>query len=263
MTSFRSRIIAIVPAGGVGQRAGTSYPKQYRPLLGEPMLRWAVRALLAEPRIEEVRVGVAAGDGYAAAALRGLPRTVWRPCGGPTRASTVLAALRDAALASHDWVLVHDAARPGLPVDALTRLIDACLSEGEGGLLAEPVADTVKRGMEVGSFAAAGAAGAADVPGGSTAARAGGHNIAGATNSIQRVDTSVPRDGLWLAQTPQMFPAGALQAALESAGADERVTDEASAMERAGHHPLLVPGSPRNFKVTWPEQFDLMEKWLS
>ena len=232
MTSFRSRIIAIVPAGGVGQRAGTSYPKQYRPLLGEPMLRWAVRALLAEPRIEEVRVGVAPGDEYVASALRDLPRTVWRPCGGPTRAATVLGALRDAALAPHDWVLVHDAARPGLPVDALARLIDACLSEGEGGLLAEPVADTVKRGVKAGG-------------------------------SAQRVETSVPRDGLWLAQTPQMFPAGALQAALESAGADERVTDEASAMERVGHHPLLVAGSPRNFKVTWPEQFDLMEKWLS
>src|SRR5690606_25270389 len=126
-------------------RAGTAYPKQYRPLLGEPMLRWAVRALLVDARIEQVRVGVAPGDADAALALRGLPRTVWRPRGGATRAETVPGALRGAGLAPHDWVLVHDAARPGLPADALARLIDACLSHGEGGLLAEPVADTVKR----------------------------------------------------------------------------------------------------------------------
>jgi len=231
MTSSHARIVAIVPAGGVGARAGTAYPKQYRPLLGEPMLRWAVRALLADDRVTEVRVAVAADDDRAAPALAGLPRTVWRPCGGASRAETVLGALLDADLDHDDWVLVHDAARPGLPADALARLIDACLTTGEGGLLAEPVADTVKRG-EPASPAAA------------------------------RVIESVSRAGLWLAQTPQLFPAGALSAALQAAGASESITDEASAMEHAGHRPLLVTGSPRNFKVTWPEHFELMEKWL-
>lgn len=241
MSSSLPRIIAIVPAGGVGLRAGTAFPKQYQPLLGEPMLRWAVRALLADPRIEQLRVAVAADDLRAADALQGLPRTVCRPCGGPTRAATVLGALCDAALAPHDWVLVHDAARPGLPADALARLIDTCLRHCEGGLLAEPVADTVKRAAD----AAAAAVVAADAAAGPA-----------------RVQASVDRDGLWLAQTPQMFRAGALQAALEAAGAAEGITDEASAMEHAGHHPLLVPGSVRNFKVTWPEHFELMERWL-
>lgn len=234
MTSHLPRIIAIVPAGGVGQRAGTAYPKQYRLLSGEPMLRWAVRALLADVRIEQVRVAVAPHDVQAVDMLRGLPRTVCRPCGGATRAATVLGALRDAALAADDWALVHDAARPGLPADALMRLIDACLREGEGGLLAEPVADTVKHAL-------------ADTRTGQSA----------------RVRASVSRDGLWLAQTPQMFRAGALQAALEAAGAGAGITDEASAMELAGRQPLLVPGSIRNFKVTWPEHFDMMEKLLA
>ena len=233
MTSSSSRIVAIIPAGGVGVRAGTAYPKQYRRLLGEPMLRWAVKALLADDRIEQLRVAVAGDDARAAEALLGLPRTVCRPCGGPTRAATVLGALCDAALAPEDWVLVHDAARPGLPADALGRLIDACLSHEEGGLLAEPVADTVKRACRD-----------ADL------------------GPSPRVQASVNRDALWLAQTPQMFRAGPLQAALESALGMEEITDEASAMERAGHRPLLVPGSLRNFKVTWPEHFEMMERLL-
>lgn len=233
MTSHLPRIIAIMPAGGIGLRAGTAYPKQYRLLRGEPMLRWAARALLADARITQLRVAVAPDDTRAAATLQGLPRTVCRPCGGPTRAATVLGALRDAALSADDWVLVHDAARPGLPADALARLIDACLLREEGGLLAEPVADTVKRGQ-------------AAVPPGQAA----------------RVQASVSREALWLAQTPQMFQAGMLQEALEAAEADARVTDEASAMELAGYQPLLVPGSMRNFKVTWPEHFEMMEKLL-
>lgn len=233
MTTEPTRIVAIVPAGGVGARAGASLPKQYRLLRGEAMLRWAVRALLADARVSEVRVAVAPDDARAPGVLSGLPRTICRPCGGPTRAATVLGALRDAAPASDDWVLVHDAARPGLPRDALARLIDTCLEHGEGGLLAEPVADTVKRSC----------------PGGSA-----GEPV--------RVQESVDRAGLWLAQTPQMFRAGALLAALEAAGAGTVVTDEASAMEAAGHRPLLVSGSRRNFKVTWPGDFELMEALL-
>ncbi|MFQ6712130.1 2-C-methyl-D-erythritol 4-phosphate cytidylyltransferase, partial [Bordetella pertussis] len=124
------------------------------------------------------------------------------------------------------WILVHDAARPGLPAAALARLIDACLDDAVGGLLALPVADTVKAGR-------------------------------------QRVSRTVDRDGLWLAQTPQMFRAGLLRDALARArAAGLAVTDEASAVEAAGHAPRLVAGALRNFKVTWPDDFELMEKWL-
>lgn len=190
------------------------------------MLRHAVIALLADPRIEQVRVAVTPGDGWVEQALAGLPRTVWRACGGATRADTVEGALADSGRPDTDWVLVHDAARPGLPAAALARLIDACLDDPVGGLLALPVADTVKAGE-------------------------------------QRVARTLDRNGLWLAQTPQMFRVGVLRRALVDAAANGTlVTDEASAIEAAGYAPLLVPGALRNFKVTWPDDFELMEKWL-
>lgn len=238
---MHTKLIAIVPAAGIGARAlptdSTVEPKQYRRLRGEPMLRWAVKALLADERIAQVRVAVAATDIWAQQALDGLPRTVWRACGGPDRAATVMAALLDAkddgALAPGDWALVHDAARPGLPPDALQRLIDRCLDQGTGGLLAQPVADTVKRALS------------------------------GSSQAPAMVDTTIARKGLWLAQTPQMFLADDLLAALRHAQLGHAiVTDEAAAMELSGHTPHLVPGSARNFKVTWPEDFELMEKWL-
>ncbi|QYJ22828.1 2-C-methyl-D-erythritol 4-phosphate cytidylyltransferase [Achromobacter sp. ES-001] len=223
-------IIAIVPAAGVGARASQPgvepIPKQYRPLAGQPMLRHAVSALLADERVSQVRVAVTPGDGWVDAALAGLPRTVWRACGGATRADTVAGALAESGVADDTWVLVHDAARPGLPQAALRRLIDACLADPVGGLLALPVADTVKGGRD-------------------------------------RVERTLDRNGLWLAQTPQMFRAGVLRDALTAASVNGvTVTDEASALEAAGYAPLLVPGALRNFKVTWPDDFELMEKWL-
>lgn len=222
------KLIAIVPAAGIGKRASRhdgDVPKQYRPLRGEPVLRLAVSALLADSRVEQVLVAVAPGDTWAAAALAGLPRVACLPCGGAERADTVRNALAGAGLQASDWVLVHDAARPGLPTDALGRLIDACLEDSVGGLLALPAADTVKQGR-------------------------------------QRVLRTLARDEIWLAQTPQMFRAGLLlQALAQAQAAGVAVTDEASAIEAAGHAPLLVRGSPRNAKLTWSEDFDWMENW--
>lgn len=242
------KIIAIVPAAGVGQRAQTApsnRPKQYRLLGGKPMLRWAVEALLADARIEQVRVAISATDDWAQQVLSDLPRTLCRPCGGPTRAETVLGALRDADLSDQDWVLVHDAARPGLPASALARLIDVCLDDPVGGLLAQPVPDTVKLSADPDSDDQAPAHGSST------------------SHDRVAVEKTVSRDRLWLAQTPQMFPVGMLKAAMTQALAQGLpVTDEASAIELAGWAPRLVPGSARNFKVTWPEDFDLMEKWL-
>jgi 2-C-methyl-D-erythritol 4-phosphate cytidylyltransferase len=233
------RLIAIVPAAGVGARAAAPatasepvVPKQYRPIAGQPMLRRAVLALLADPRIAEVVVGVSEGDGWVDEALAGLPRTRWLACGGPTRAATVANTLARCGAGVGDWVLVHDAARPGLPAEVLAALIDACLPDAVGGLVAAPVADTIKAQDE-------------DAAGG------------------PRVGRTVPRDGLWQAQTPQMFRAGLLRKALAHAsvrGLD--VTDEASAIEALGEQPRLVAGSLRNFKVTWPQDFALMEKLL-
>lgn len=237
-TTGQARLIAIVPAAGIGARAsepGTgAMPKQYRNIAGQPMLRHAVQALLAEPRIDRVVVAVSADDTRVHAALAGLARTAWLPCGGPTRADTVMNALAASNVAPEDWVLVHDAARPGLSAGALGALIDACLPDAVGGLLAQPVADTVKRGL------------------------------AALDGSPPRVVSTQSRDQLWLAQTPQMFRASLLGDAFEYAARNGLVpTDEAGAVEALGHAPLLVPGTPANFKVTWPQDFAWMEKWLS
>lgn len=239
LTKTTSRIVALVPSAGVGARAqsqvptatsNAAMPKQYRLLAGVPMLRRSVQALLNEPRIEQVRVVVALGDLLAVQCLADLPRTVCCPCGGATRAQTVLNGLQDAQLRAEDWVLVHDAARPGLPAEALARLIDSCLPHAVGGLLAMPVADTVKRSH---------------------------------LTLPKTVQQTIARESLWLAQTPQMFRAGLLEQALVAAiERNASITDESSALEAAGHAPLLIQGSPLNAKVTWPEDFDWVQSWL-
>lgn len=237
---METKLFAVMPAAGVGSRAQlpdaplTGLPKQYRLLRGEPMLRWSVRALLADARIAQVCVVVSEDDAWVEDALQGLPRTFWCARGGPTRAHSVLGGLEALPAGDDDWVLVHDAARPGLPADALHGLVDACLDRREGGLLATPVADTVKR--QLGS-----------TPPGEAA-------VAGET---------LDRAGLWLAQTPQMFRVGQLYQALQAGlAAGLSLTDEASAIEAQGGRVQLVTGSPRNFKVTWPDDFTLMERWL-
>jgi len=222
-----TRHFALVPAAGSGTRFAASVPKQYLPLAGRPLLWHAVANLLAHPAIGRVAVVVHPQDqlferqswaqmGERISALR---------CGGATRAESVrnaLAALRD-DLDDDDWVLVHDAARPCLTVELLERLIETLDGDGVGGLLAVPVADTLKR-----------------------------------SGADQRVVRTEPREGLWRAQTPQMFRYGLLTRALDSADL-AAVTDEASAMEALGLSPRLVPGSERNIKVTYPEDLALAE----
>jgi 2-C-methyl-D-erythritol 4-phosphate cytidylyltransferase len=234
--ALKSRIHALVPAGGVGARAVTdpvATPKQYRMIHDKPMIQWALQALLSDARIDRVWVGVQPDDRLAEQYLGSMARVSVLPSAGATRALTVLQTLVQSALPPEDWVLVHDAARPGLPASALTALIDACLENHVGGILAMPAADTVKLAQPVKAGDAA------------------------------SIDRTLPRQAIWLAQTPQMFPVGQLVSALQGALAEQfEVTDEASAMEWAGHRPLLVPGSARNHKVTWPEDFALMKGLL-
>ena len=239
--SKSKKIIALMPAAGIGARARrqstaailtSDLPKQYELVNGLPMLRLSVMAMLADPRIDHVRVIVSPTDTWADRVLAGLPRTSWRHVGGDTRAETIHNGLVDLSAKDDEWVVVHDAARPGLPAEALKRLIDTCLAHNQGGLLAIPVPDTVKRAQ----------------------------SSVGATPSVE---TTLEREHLWLAQTPQMFKADELLTALAQAKAKNLIiTDEASAMEQMGYTPLLVEGAPQNFKVTWPGDFQLLEKWL-
>ncbi len=218
------RFHALIPCAGSGSRAGTASPKQYQPVAGRPMVHHTLDAFARVARIQIAVVAVAPGDDHLDEAV---PPFEVVACGGATRAATVrngLQALAQRGARDSDWVLVHDAARCLVTPDQIDALIDACQHDAVGGLLAQPLADTLK------------------------------------SETDGRVAATVDRRGKWLAQTPQMFRLGALMQALALAG--EQVTDEAAAMETAGHRPLLVPGGAMNFKITWPEDFALAEAIL-
>jgi 2-C-methyl-D-erythritol 4-phosphate cytidylyltransferase / 2-C-methyl-D-erythritol 2,4-cyclodiphosphate synthase len=237
------KFFAVVPAAGSGSRFGGEVPKQYARLGGVPVLNRTVRTLLAEPRIERVYVTVATDDTRAADLLAhevASGRVKVIASGGETRARTVrnaLTAVTGGGAKNDDWVLVHDAARPGLDAATLARLIDTLKDHTVGGLLAVPVADTLKREEK--------------------------QREEKSEAEQKHVESTVYRTGLWQAQTPQMFRVGLLVQALNEALQDEaEPTDEAQAIERSGHAPQLVTGTRNNFKITVQEDLDAMEKLM-
>ncbi|HZN47219.1 MAG TPA: 2-C-methyl-D-erythritol 4-phosphate cytidylyltransferase [Ramlibacter sp.] len=224
-TASSSRYFALIPCAGNGSRAGTAGPKQYERVGGQPMVWHTLSAFAGVKRIARTLVVVAPGDGF----FERNPTTsaLVVPCGGPTRAVSVangLRELRRAGAVDGDWVLVHDAARCLITPGLVDRLIDACSSDEVGGLLAHPLADTLKIGEN------------------------------------GRVASTLTREAKWQAQTPQMFRLGMLRQALEAAG--DGVTDESSAIEAMGLRPLLVEAGAQNFKVTYPEDFAMAEAVL-
>ena len=239
MSRHARHYYAVIPAAGTGSRFGAGMPKQYLPLNGAPLIQHTLQALLSDARIAQVVVVLSPDDTHWHEAClptgaAGRVRVVHT--GGATRADSVVNGIKwlqsNLDVNQEDWVLVHDAARPCLMTTQLADLIDALADDPVGGLLAIPVADTLKRG-----------------------------------DTAARVMATVDRQQLWQAQTPQMFRLGLLQLALTAALADPEtaaaVTDEASAIEMLGHQPRLVPGAYDNFKVTWPGDFALAERLLS
>lgn len=223
------RLFALVPCAGVGARAGTAAPKQYTPLAGQAVVAHTLQALQAVPRLAATLVVLSPQDDQFerhAPAFFGPQAWVAR-CGGDSRALSVLnglGALRERGVGDDDWVLVHDAARCLLRPAWVDRLIDACVDDPVGGLLALPLADTLKQA------------------------------------SHGRVAATLDRQAKWLAQTPQMFRLGLLHHALAAGTAG--VTDESSAIEALGRAPRLVPGEAENFKLTWPADFALAQRLL-
>jgi len=233
----RQRLFALVPCAGSGSRSGAAGPKQYEELAGRVLVLWTLEALAQVAELDgtlvvlspdDTQFAALAGEGDAEAA-----GACWRAnVGGATRAETVHAGLHDllarGALPT-DWVLVHDAARCLIRPEAIRRLIAECRDDAVGGLLAMPLADTLKR-----------------------------------SDAHERVDATVPRERVWAAQTPQMFRIGALRDALRAGFTrpDLAITDEASAIEATGQSPRLVRGDFENIKVTWPEDFALAERLL-
>ncbi len=227
----------LIVAAGVGARAGGDVPKQYREIAGRTVLAHTVAVFDGmHAQLGRVAVVVSANDGWVQGALPAESSARLLRCGGATRADSVLNGLSELVerLDAHpdDWVMVHDAARCMLHADDVTRLIDACSNHAVGGLLAAPVPDTLK---------------------------------AEANDGCREVAHTLDRQGKWMAQTPQMFRLGALIDALEDALEHEpqAITDEASAMERAGLSPLLVAALHPNFKITYPQDFDMAETLLS
>ena len=217
---------AVVPAAGVGSRFGAALPKQYMQVDGEALVAHALRALLLHPAVEGVVVALAEGDAHwpGWTELQGKP--VVTCVGGESRADSVLAGLAalPASVRADDFVLVHDAARPNLSQADLQQLLERGRADPVGAILAAPVRDTLK--------------------------------LAGDDGGI---DATQPRERLWRALTPQLFRRLQLSRALQAAhDAGVAITDEAMAMERQGHRPLLVEGSEDNLKVTTPADLALM-----
>ncbi len=224
-------LIAIVPSAGIGTRASSgigTIPKQYQRLSGMPVVLHTLKTLLLEPRIKHIIVSISNKDNLAEKILKDLSEKILvKSYGRKSRISTVMNSLDHINANFNDWILVHDAVRPGLPYQYLDSLINECLNHPVGGLLALPITDTIKKGAI-------------------------------------HVDSTVDRNGLWLAQTPQIFRYGILKKALSEAlkSNDISITDEASAIEKLGYQPKLIQGTLMNTKITWPEDFRLIEKWI-
>lgn len=225
-----ARYWAVIPAAGSGQRMGSPIPKQYLSLAGKPVIEHVLDLLLAEARIEGVTVAVADDPYWQRYLMAPRPKPVRVAYGGDSRARSVLNALvtlRD-ELQDEDWVLVHDAVRPCLHPRDLALLIQVVGEDPVGGILAAPVADTLKR-----------------------------------VDDEHRVTGTPERDGLWRAFTPQMFRYKPLMEALEAAVRDgEAPGDEAAAMERNKHSVQVVEGRGDNIKITRPDDVALAEAIL-
>jgi 2-C-methyl-D-erythritol 4-phosphate cytidylyltransferase len=207
----------LLPAAGSGARFGSDRPKQYSTIGGRTLLQHSLERLAAAVPLVRTYVALSAGDPWFASEVPVSAGVVPLRCGGKTRAETVANALREIDAAPDDWILVHDAARPCVDAGSLARLLREVGDDAVGGLLALPADATLKR-----------------------------------SNAHGRSVRTEPRDGIWYAQTPQMFRYSVLVDALSRPGC-EYATDEAQAVEALGLHPRLVIGSRANVKVTYPD----------
>ena len=230
MSPKHPRFHVVIPCAGTGSRAGVDIPKQYAPLAGVPMVLHTLKAFAAVPGLGHAMLVVSPQDSLMAQLLTDHPQPAFTltPCGGATRAQSVLGGLRslqEQGVDPTDWVLVHDAARCLITPRLIQALLAACANDSVGGLLALPLPDTLKASVD------------------------------------GRVSATLNRSDKWLAQTPQMFRLGSLAQALEQPSED--ITDEASAMEAKGFAPLLIEGASFNFKVTYPQDWALAEAVLN
>jgi len=229
-------LMAVIPAAGNGSRMQTNVPKQFLTVANRTLLEYSIEAILNDSRVKQVFVAVSDPNGeYLIELKETLPIKVHFVQGGNSRAESVMAGVKVAVSQGATHVLVHDAARPCLPKRALTAVIDYGLTDPQGAILAIPVRDSLKRAVIATNN----------------------------ENGLTHIESSVDREALWQAQTPQVFHAERLRQAIEQMGAlNPQLTDEASAMQWCGFQPALIPGSIRNLKVTHPEDFECVRDWL-
>jgi 2-C-methyl-D-erythritol 4-phosphate cytidylyltransferase len=227
----------IIPAAGSGSRMQNALPKQYLPLAGKPMISHTIQVFFNHARINSIHLALSPDDDFwRSLTIEPASKLKLHYTGGESRSQTVLNTLQVMDVAEDDWILVHDAARPGLTLALLDNLLNTLENDTVGGLLALPLADTLKQ---------------------SDAQNSGLQS---------RVLKTILRDGLWQAQTPQMFRYATLKKALENF--DQTVnnsnpTDEAEAVEALGLSPKLVQGELRNLKITYPQDLALLEALFS
>lgn len=213
----------IIPAAGIGSRMENALPKQYLTLAGKPLISHVIQIFFNNTRIDSIHLALSEEDSFwRSLTVNPDSQLNIHYTGGASRAETVLNTLETMDVDDDDWVLVHDAARPGLTQPLLNTLLDTLENHAVGGLLAMPVADTIKKSDE--------------------------------TNEVQE---TVPRQNLWQAQTPQMFRYDTLRNALINFNG--LPTDEAEAIEATGLKPVLVQGGISNLKVTYPQDLALLE----
>nr|WP_255306582.1 2-C-methyl-D-erythritol 4-phosphate cytidylyltransferase [Gilliamella apicola] len=222
------KISAIVPAAGVGFRMNNHIPKQYIKIGSMTIIEHTLAKLVTHPKIDTVMVVINSNDDmFNKLAIASHPK-IKVTYGGETRADSVLAGLM--LLDANDWALVHDAARPCVAMDDISRLIETVVNSQRGGILATRISDTIKRAYPVDSV----------------------------------IEKSVDRSYLWAAATPQLFNVAELKSCLRQALQNHvAITDEASAIEYCGGHPLLVECRRDNIKITRPEDVALATYYLT
>lgn len=229
LTSSTVNYWGIVPAAGTGLRMSSTLPKQYLKLvkLGEQtILETSLNKLLNHPKINKIVVALHAEDHYWSKLNLSQHPKILSTVGGSNRAESVLHALQCLIEFANesDWVLVHDAVRPFLRAADLDRLILQLSDHPYGGILGVPVRDTLK-----------------------------------IVDNQSLITSTLPREAIWQAQTPQMFRFGPLYKALSNALQNGKtITDEASAMELAGHQLMMIEGDPTNIKITYPSDLSMM-----
>lgn len=221
-------IIAVIPAAGVGRRMGANLPKQYLKILGKTILEHTILKLISVKQISRIVIAASKSDPYIADIIKPYSDVITLVEGGQERADSVLAGLNAIEASENTWVLVHDAARPCVLTADINNLIGQCIKLERGGILASPVADTMKR-----------------------------------DDGNLNISKTEQRKGMWHAYTPQMFKLLELKKAISKGLANQaEITDEASAMEYIGKPVLLVESNNCNIKVTRPDDLALAEFFL-